>query len=121
MKSLKDPAQLMEEADGNPAWLKEALEAIWQRLPPPSPPAPPTTAQLPSWDPHHLAVLSLDPAKVPLSSTNRWHLAAWLKLLATQLIDGILDEGDSKGGMHSLYTLAPIDPSSGIRERRGER
>jgi hypothetical protein len=103
--SRKDPIALLDEADGNPQWLKEALEAIWQRLPPVPPPAPPATAQLPSWDPAHLALFQIDPGAVPLTSNNRWYLAAWLKRLAGELTDGTFNEGDSKDGFRTIFLL----------------
>ena len=110
----KDPEAMIVEADGEPRWMREVLEEIWRRLPPVPPAAPPATEQLPSWDHSILAKLQIDPGKIPLSSTNRWHMAAWLKHLAEELIEGTEPTG-------SIHTLAPAEPSSGPRERRGER
>lgn len=114
--SGKDPIQLLEEADGNPTWLKEALQEIFHRLPPSPPPAPPITG--PSWDPRLLAKLLLDPARVPLSTTDRWHLAEWLQGMSKKLTDGAFDEGDSKEGFFTIHVLGHAKPSSGSREKR---
>jgi len=112
--STKDPEAMMVEADGEPRWMREVLEEIWRRLPPVPPQAPPATEQLPSWDHSILAKLVIDPTRVPLSSTNRWHLAGWLKQIAATLIEGTEEPG-------SVLTISPAEPSSGPRERRGER
>jgi hypothetical protein len=113
---MKDPLEMLEEADGEPRWLAEALKEIFQRLPP-VPPAPPARAEPPSWNPSTLAILQLDTSAVPLSTKNRWHLAEWLNGLARRLMDG--DEGDSKEGFTYLYTLGHAEPTSGPREKRG--
>ena len=114
--SRKDPVQLLEEADGNPAWLKEALEAIWHRLPPPSPPVPSPKASLPSWDPSVLAQLQIDPRALPLNQTNLWHLVTWLRGMAERLLDEGTS-GDSKEGFQSIHQLGQTPPTSGTRVR----
>lgn len=112
----KDPLSLLQEADGEPRWLKEALMSIFDRLPPHPPTAPADLG--PAWDPSHLALLQLDADHVPLSGTNRWYLAEWLREMARQLTDGTLDEGDSKEGFQYLFRLGHTRPVSGPRTLR---
>lgn len=108
----KDIVQMLEDADGEPQWMREVLQEIFNRLPPIPPPAPPAI-EPPYWDPSILAKLHLDESYLPLSSNNRWHLASWLKELAEEFIQGT-DEGNPY-----LFTLRHSDPSSGPREKRG--
>jgi hypothetical protein len=96
----KDMTALLDEADGHPQWLREALEEIWRRLPPKTQTPAPLT-----WDPRYLARLQLDPGGVPLTKDNRWYLATWLKKLAKELSDGTFPEGDSHEGFRTVFVL----------------
>jgi hypothetical protein len=76
---VKDPQDLLLEADGEPRWLAEALTEIFRRLPPVPPEAPPTAPE-DVWDPGTLAKLEIDP--VALSAHDYWLLPIWLRRMA---------------------------------------
>ena len=106
--SDKDPLTLLEEADGEPRWLAQALTQIWHRLPPPAPP-PPAPPALPDWDASILARVEVHPE---LTSARRWQIAEFLKELADGFIRGT--------HMGNTFLLGPHTPPSGARARRGD-
>lgn len=106
----KDPTALLEQADGEPRWLAEALKGIFERLPPIPPSAPPKTEELPSWDSSLLAKLQVDASRVPLRAWDRISLADWLRMLAHEL-------EQNREVTTYLWTLQRSEPPSGRRAK----
>lgn len=113
LSTSKDPIQLLVEADGEPRWLREFVQEVFNRLPPVPPPAPPKAPDpLPPWVPNMLAKLVVNPTFLPLDTHDLVSVAEWLR----QMADGI-EAGEDEGNGY-LWTLDRTRPVSQPRRKR---